>query len=287
MRLFSPSDDFFTDRLCRRYGPLVFLLAAILIAGAYNSQSAIRCWPPSHFTGAWSLYAQETCSNKGQFKPIDFDRTSIPGRDEEELDNVFNLSKMRYLPVVLILQIFVFLAPRVFWRLVASTSGYYTERLVNGAQILVNQPKPVATIAPLNGQINGAMGTQQQRGYDVLAAYLVSALKTPFPMLCGICSAIRGYVLVATYLLTKFGYLLTSVIQIGILSAFFDVNLFSQRLGGKLWDRIVVNKTLDTVINNVTIHDEYEVELFPRSVQCDFQVGLKFFEYGHLLHFLC
>ena len=243
--IFTPSDDFFCDRWCRRYGSLVFIAAAILIAGAYSSDSAFICWYPTHFSEAQSEFSHVTCVNRDEMTAIrDFsDYRYIPRAFR---DRVFgkHLSKMRYLPVVLLLQILFFYPPFVFWKLFTRYGGYFRERLVRDVSKIFNNPQP---------DTNTSNSTQ---GVDVLAAQFISALEKPFSVWNCSCFLSKGRILIIAYVLTKCGYLLACLVQMVILSAYLWMNFFFLKIDESLWKEVVVN------------NDDKTMLLFPRDFHC-------------------
>ena len=279
LSVFYADDDFFTDRLCRRYGPLVFVSAAILIAGAFASPWAFSCWTPTHFTGSHDGYTNNACRNNGKFY-LPFTKY-IPSNENNQRE--FNLNKIRYLPVLLILQITVFLIPRVFWKAANIVSGYHADRIVKASyRLSVNNTMNTRTFAnssvlgcPASG---GSTGTMQNTtneataGYHPVASHFISVLERPFPCLGDICSMCGGYVLVFAYLFTKIGYLLTSIVQIAILGGVLGTNFFTLLSGASLWDTVIATKGEDW--NSEAAW--YDTELFPRTVLCDISVSSLF-----------
>ena len=245
LSLFAPADDFFSDRLCRRYGVIVLLGVAVMMTYGLTRPDALVCWPPAHFTGAHSQYTRAACWNGILYKVVsDQDKPAPRFRDEHIPE--FNLNAVKHFPVTLIIMIFVFLLPRALYDVVGQLSDFSTQSLIIAAN---NAP-------------------QETSMFSSVASRVTSYLGNPLPFSNAARMALGGYTLTVVYLLKKLGYLIACIIQFAIISRYFGFNFFTYRFDHANWKHM--QTTSQELDENTTVW--YETETFPRTVLCEFEV---------------
>ena len=176
---------------------------------------------------------------------------------------------MRYLPLILIGQCLLMLAPYVLWRVVTRLSEYSTARLVHGCHVLQLQ-----TISNAQGtEMDSSEGSTERptsnyerpkTGYGTLAAAFLYALERRITIVDKHLPRLQGYILVLFYVITKIGYLVTGIIQMAILGDFFGVDFLKITSGHTLLDKVY------------QANHGNGSQIFPRTVFCDMQVSVFF-----------
>ena len=241
LSLFAPADDFFSDRLCRRYGVIVLVGVAIMMTYGLTRPDALVCWPPAHFGTTWSAYSHTTCWNDGILRKFSYENYY------ENHIREFDLNAVKHFPVTLIVMVFVFLLPRAPYDVVGQLSDFSTQSLI---------------IAANNAAHDSSM-------FSSVASRVTSYLGSPLPFSNAARMALGGYTLTVVYLLKKLGYLVACIIQFAIISGYFGFNFYTYRFNSA--NRKHVQTTSQELDENTTVWSE--TETFPRTVMCDFMVG--------------
>ena len=248
LSLFAPADDFFSDRLCRRYGVIVLLGVAVMMTYGLTRPDALVCWSPAHFSTTWSVYSHTTCWNNGILKPV-VSNEELPSTAIEDDDIPdFDLNAVKHFPVILLVMTLVFLLPRALYNVVGQLSNFSTQSLIIAANNATQEPS-----------------TSLSR----VASRVTSYLDNPLPFSNAARMSLGGYTLTVVYLLKKLGYLVTCIIQFGIISGYFGFNFYTYRFNSA--NRKHVQTTSQELDENTTVWSE--TETFPRTVMCDFMVG--------------
>ena len=241
LSLFAPADDFFSDRLCRRYGVIVLLGVAVMMTYGLTRPDALVCWPPAHFTGAHSQYTRAACWNGILYKVVSDQDKPAPRFRDEHIIPEFNLNAVKHFPVTLIVMIFVFLLPRALYDVVGQLSDFSTQSLIIAA--------------------NNA--THETSMFSSVASRVTSYLGNPLPFSNAARMALGGYTLTVVYLVKKLGYLVACIVQFAIISGYFHFNFYTYRFD------FFTNRLNSAYWKDVRTTSD---KTFPRTVWCDFKV---------------
>ena len=247
LSIFGPSDDFFSDRLVRRYGVITFVVVAWALAMGLTQPDVITCWAPAYFTGPHIVTTQKICWSTATLHSyvVETGNDSVPLKYEEDRRWEFDLKPVKYFPVAIALLALCFLLPRVFW---------------NAASVLF----PVNMTSLARAASVASSKADSASDYEALASSVYGFLSCPLPMLSG-AFPLRGFILSSLFLATRLGYLLVCVLQFVFVGRYFDVNFFEYRFEKSNWVEV-----------NVTSNDTdvlfLEKEHFPKMVTCDFEV---------------
>ena len=239
--LFGPADDFLSDRLCRRYGVIVLVGVAAVMTYGLTRNDALVCWMPENFVDTWAMYSTATCWNKGTVKKAQYYFGGYIPKEHEDEDKMleFNINKVKYFPVLLLLMTLLFLTPRALYNLFGNLSGFSTQSLVNS----LHQTTPAASTC------------------SGLAARVTAYLSSPLPFLASAKTILGGYWLTIVYGVTKLFYIVCCIIQFAIISVYFGINFFSYPINHSLLSTAQPDN-----------HTIVEKESFPSTVMCDFRV---------------
>ena len=247
LSIFGPSDDFFSDRLVRRFGVITFVVVAWAFEMGLTQPDVITCWAPAQFTGPHIVTTQKICWSTATLHSyvVETGNDSVPMKYEEDRRWEFDLKPVKYFPVAIALLALCFLLPRVFW---------------NAASVLF----PVNMTSLARAASVASSKADSASDYEALASSVYGFLSCPLPMLSG-AFPLRGFILSSLFLATRLGYLLVCVLQFVFVGRYFDVNFFEYRFEKSNWLEV-----------NVTSNDTdvlfLEKEHFPKMVTCDFEV---------------
>lgn len=116
--IFGTHCDFFSDRVCRIYTVLLFLIVAVVLAIELQHTSPMTCWTPAYFTNQHYAFTVNICENSGDLYNIS---TEKDGRIDKMIK--YTPKKLKYLPVTLAGQSLLFLLPWLLWRFISHVSG--------------------------------------------------------------------------------------------------------------------------------------------------------------------
>lgn len=105
-------DDDFGDRLNYRYSVSLFAVFAVIVTSKQYVGSHIRCWVPAHFSDSWKSYTNDYCWVKDTYY-LNFDEY-IP--KEHEHEKRIRLSYYQWVPIILLVQAFMYYAPNLVWK---------------------------------------------------------------------------------------------------------------------------------------------------------------------------
>lgn len=107
------NNDFFSDRLCHRHTTLLISLFVIVATFKKYYNQSINCWIPAQLK-RYEKYINQYCWLRGAYHTKDLDiYVNDTNRDE------FLLKYYQWVPLILLLQAFLFYLPRIIWYLIS------------------------------------------------------------------------------------------------------------------------------------------------------------------------
>lgn len=253
----SRNDDGFSDRLSHLYTTTILLIFAVVVSTTQYVGHPINCWTPVHFTENHVDYTNDFCWVRSTYY-LPFDE-EIPKQGEEEEEKQHTVVYYQWVPVMLLIQAFLFYLPCAFWRSAATKSGLDVKSVVQQAKTLSR--------LQMKEDIRGRL---YQQMVVIINRYLSSCKlepKTKFTLsikhlfsrtCCILCGRQRGNYLLSLYLFTKVLYLVNAVGQLFVLNALLDSGY---RVYG-----------IDALKALTGGHDWAATGLFPRVTMCDVKV---------------
>lgn len=229
----------------------MLLLFTFLVTLKQFVGKPIYCWCPAEFTGAFEGYVNHFCWIRNTyFIPLS---DVIPKEQRDKGQN--EITYYQWVPVILLLQAFLFKLPNIIWRLLNRASGIPLEEICAKAEETqyelpgdrLNAIKNLAFL--LDRWIEHRMKSAN--------AQMEVNMKTS-SLLSRVLIKIEGMYLTGLYSALKFAYLANVIGQFFILNAAMtsDYNLF----GFEYVNMLFSGKTMN------------ESPLFPKVTLCDFQV---------------
>ncbi|CAA92634.2 Innexin [Caenorhabditis elegans] len=223
-----------SDTLSCLITAFLFIIAAILTSAQSYVGSAMECWLPQTYSGAWEEFAENYCFLKDTyFYPRQQSMTDIPMYHKERHRLTYYQWSSMYLAVAGI----AFMIPKFIWRLSQSTTDM-----------------PLIYFCDTANEIK--IETTEKRSSKVkeMARFMRSKITTVHTP--SIFSCIRMY---SVYSIVKMLYLIIAIAQFVILAIFLDQEkdmfwgwtLFMNLLNGITWET---------------------TGLFPRVTFCDFEI---------------
>ena len=240
LSLFGPTDDFFSDRLCHRYGVIVLVGVAVMMTYAWWRDGAVVCWTPSEFTTSHMDYANSRCRNNDfYYLPLSEEAPVEPHYTQKgyQQHQVHNLGK--YFPTVLLFQTIFFLAPRASWTLLNCVFHSSVQSIITAAHHVVTHG-------------NSDCGDD----YASIASCVTAHLNRPLAYIAKL--PLNGFALTIVYMLIKTGYACAYVVQFAVLSWFFDFNFAT------IWAQYLNRDRLYTPTDYRAVS--------PPVILCDFEV---------------
>lgn len=229
------NDDHYSDRLNHRYtAGLLFICAFVCTTFPY-SFNRITCWVPAHFVGAFQKYTNDYCwISNTYYIPVN---NTIPDKllDRQNAE----ISYYQWVPFILLFSGLMFYFPRMFWRSLNTRSGIDLQGL-----LAKHNSKAIAASIEL---------------YCDPGTTPTSKLAAIFQSLYCTTGKRFGNYLSTLYLMTKFMYLLNSLVQFYFIQHVLGQSGFLYGLS--IWRSIFI-------YNSVLTDSPY----FPRITLCDLSV---------------
>ena len=209
------ADDDWIDRINHIWTVLLLGIFAIMVSsGQYILGDPIQCWTPAEFTGEHNSYAKAVCwiSNtyyvpEGSSIPKD-----IADRQEAEI------TYYQWVPIILLLQAFLFKVPNVAWRLLNGYSGINMEKICTLSETtLLSSPddrsKNISHIAKYMHRWVESQRDFHENAYVRIRRRISNAI-------CFCFGKRDGTFLIGYYMFIKMLYCLNIVFQFLLLNAF-------------------------------------------------------------------
>jgi hypothetical protein len=246
-------DDDFGDRLNYRYTVSILTLFAMIVTSKQYVGTKITCWVPAHFDGSWSSYTDDYCWVKNTYYlPLD---ENIPKETEEK--SIPHLTFYQWVPLILLIQAFLFYGPCLVWRTFNDKSGIDVDSVVQTAKSFHQAEKvndKLKTLEYLRRQMHRFLTMRQDKniGCNLSLSYFITKF------CCPKCGRRHGNYLITLYLFVKVLYIANVIGQLFMLNHLLGTDFHYYGL--------------DALIMWSQGQDISETERFPRVTMCDFKV---------------
>ncbi|VDK47470.1 unnamed protein product [Anisakis simplex] len=254
------------DTLNHYYTAMLLMISGISMSAMIYVAHPIQCWVPAEFQPQvdWEHYAEMYCFTNGFYFRVE--DCYLDKNNSERIcveDRQVHIGYYQWLPLIAVLQAFMFAAPLYFWRVNSSKTGINVKGVLNSAASVKKKFDRGSRIAQVHiaaDHLQEALDMQRElKGIHSFASF------APFrePQYHRGFDCLRfgkrnGVYLVALYLFTKLLYVLNVLMQFVILNAFlgpqytfWGAGILSDIWNGKEWN---------------------ESGHFPRVTMCDFDV---------------
>jgi len=245
------NDDDLIDRLNHRYTVLFLVIFTVVVSTTQYVGDPISCWCPAYFTSNHEKFTDKICwVTNNYYLPQD----AIAG---QPLVKKMYISYYQWVPLVLLLQSFLFFLPCCLWRVFADRSGINVNNLVEAADTIQNALYPERrdkTIKYMIRHLDHYLDYQREyRGGCCIACKHFLAKH-----MCLVCGNRYGNYLVALYFSTKVIYFLNVLCQLFLLNGFLgtDYHFYG----------------IEVVRDLITGTEWSAAARFPRVTLCDFQI---------------
>uniref|UniRef100_F1L806 Innexin n=1 Tax=Ascaris suum TaxID=6253 RepID=F1L806_ASCSU len=236
------------DRLNYHYTAVILMITGLSIAGMLYAKHPVQCWVPAEFIPQWEHYAEIYCFTNGFYHVAERCDPETTESDEICLeDKSIYVGYYQWLPLIALLQAFMFAVPLYLWRINAGKSGINVKGVLNSAALVkkkFDRGSRTAQVHTAADHLQEALDMQRELKsgtYDFLHFGKRS-----------------GIYLIGLYLFTKLLYVVNVVMQFVILNAFlgpqytfWGAGILADIWNGKEWN---------------------ESGHFPRVTMCDFNV---------------
>ena len=259
------ADDDWIDRINHIWTVVLLALFAVIItSGQYILGDPIQCWTPAEFTSQFNAYAKSVCwiSNTYYIPEGDTIPEHIWDRQEAEI------TYYQWVPIILLLQAFLFKVPNVAWRLLNGYSGINMDKICTLSETtLLSSPddrnKNISHIAKYMHR-----WVESQRDFHDNAFTRVR--RRVSNVICFCCGKRDGTFLTGYYIFIKLLYCGNVVGQFFLLNAFManDYNVFGFEVIQYLLDngewkpspRFPRVTLCDFVIRQLANHHRYTIQ---------------------------
>lgn len=244
------NDDDLIDRMNHQYSVIFLFLFTVIISTSQYVGDPIHCWTPGHFTSNHNDYTNRVCWISYTYS---IPRNTLVG--QSDLKSVINY--YQWVPLVMLLQAFLFYLPCLMWRVFSERSGININNLVEAADTIQNALYPERrdkTIKYMIRHLDHYLDYQREyQGGCCGGVRRFLARK-----MCLICGNRQGNYLLTLYLITKVLYLVNLFSQLFMLNAFLgsDYHLY----GFEVLRDLFTGRNLKPSIR------------FPLTTLCDFQI---------------
>ena len=247
------NDDDLVDRLNHRFTCIFLIIFTVLVSTTQYVGDPIHCWCPAYFTSNHEEFANKVCwISNTYYLP---EQPAAMSQPEEALKE--HIGYYQWVPVVLMVQSFLFFMPCLIWRIFADRSGININNLVEAAETIQNALYPERrdkTIKYMIRHLDHYLDYQREyRGGCCVACKHFLAKH-----LCLVCGNRYGNYLVALYMGTKVIYFGNVIAQLFLLNGFLgtDYHLYG----------------FDIIADLIFGRNWSASRVFPRVTLCDFTV---------------
>ncbi|XP_069108617.1 innexin unc-9-like isoform X2 [Argopecten irradians] len=247
----STSDDWI-DRISHMYTVIMLVIFAIVVSSGQFFGDPIHCWCPAEFTDAFEEYTKYVCwISNTYYIPM---KDSIP--DEDEIRQEKELTYYQWIPLILLLQAFLFKIPNIAWRMLNTQAGINIDKIVRLAEeTQEGSPEDrMETIENLAKYMDKWLGTYQEYKRNIIVRVRAQMTK----VMCCLMNRRAGTFLTGLYMIIKIVYVVNVISQFFILNAFMatDYNMYGFQY-------------IESLINNEPVRENPR---FPRVTLCDFRI---------------
>ena len=245
------NDDDLADRLHHRYTVIIMILFTLVISTTQYVGNPIHCWCPAYFTGNHEAFANKVCWISNTYYMPDNTVPGVPGARKQ------HIGYYQWIPVMLLIQAFLFYIPCLLWRIFGDRSGINVNNLVEAAETIQNALYPERRDKTIKYMIRHMDHyLDYQREYRAGCCVLLKNILSRY--LCMLCGNRRGNYLVMLYMATKALYFANVIGQLFLLNEFLGTNYHLYGIG--------------VIVDLVTGNDWSATRVFPRVTLCDFRI---------------
>lgn len=129
------NDDDLIDKLNHRYTVVFLVIFTVVVSTTQYVGNPIHCWCPAYFTSNHEEFANKVCWISNTYY--------IPDRVMAGTGNLKErIGYYQWIPIVLLVQGFLFFLPCVIWRVFSSRSGINIHNLVESSETIQNALYP-------------------------------------------------------------------------------------------------------------------------------------------------
>jgi hypothetical protein len=245
------NDDDLCDRLNHRYTVIFLFIFTVLVSTTQYVGNPIHCWCPAYFTSNHEEFTDKVCwVSNNYYLPED----SVAGQSGVLKQHI---GYYQWVPVVLLIQAFLFYLPCLVWRVFSDRSGININNLVEAAETIQNALYPERrdkTIKYMIRHLDHYLDYQREyRGGCCVTCKHFFAKH-----LCLICGNRYGNYLVALYMSVKVLYFCNLICQLFLLNGFLgtDYHLYG----------------FEIIKDLITGQQWSASRRFPRITLCDFVI---------------
>lgn len=229
------NDDDLLDRLNHRYTVIFLVIFTVIVSTTQYVGNPIHCWCPAYFTGNHEEFTDKVCWISNTYYLPEGQVAGQSGAVKA------HIGYYQWVPIVLLVQAFMFYMPCLVWRVFSDRSGINVNNLVEAAETIQNALYPERrdkTIKYMIRHLDHYLEYQREyRGGCCVACKHFLAKH-----LCLICGNRYGNYLVALYLMTKVLYFLNVIFQLFMLNGFlgtdyhlYGIDILKDLFTGKEW----------------------------------------------------
>uniref|UniRef100_A0AC34GWD4 Innexin n=1 Tax=Panagrolaimus sp. ES5 TaxID=591445 RepID=A0AC34GWD4_9BILA len=130
-------DDDVIDRLNYAYTSSLFIILILVIGAKQYVGEPLQCWMSAEYKTNWEKYVENYCFVENTYF-VSFDDDKLPKVAEREH---YELKYYQWVPLILVLQLLLFLAPKTFWSAVSWKAGLSVKALIGSTSHSDRQKK--------------------------------------------------------------------------------------------------------------------------------------------------
>ena len=247
------NDDDLIDRLNHRYTVLFLVIFTVVVSTTQYVGNPIHCWCPAYFTSNHEEYTNKVCWISNTYY---LPEGAVAGAENTKALKQY-IGYYQWVPVVLLVQAFLFYLPCLLWRVFSDRSGIDIQNLVESAETIQKALYPERRDKTLKYTMRHLDHyLEYQREYRGGCCVTVKHFLAKH--LCLVCGNRYGNYLVALYMSTKVLYFCNILMQLFMLNGFLgtDYHFYGLELVGDL----------------IMGTDWRPSKRFPRITLCDFRI---------------
>uniref|UniRef100_A0A914YWS0 Innexin n=1 Tax=Panagrolaimus superbus TaxID=310955 RepID=A0A914YWS0_9BILA len=152
-------DDDVIDRLNYAYTSALFVLLILVIGTKQYVGEPLQCWMSAEFKNNWEKYVENYCFVENTYF-VSFDDDKLPTLQDRER---YELKYYQWVPILLILQLLLFLAPKTFWGAVSWKTGLSVKSLIGNQSHADRQQKILTNKNKNEDQSPSKLAARQMR----------------------------------------------------------------------------------------------------------------------------
>lgn len=213
----KPNDDGL-DRLSHVYTVAMFVIFTVIVSSGQFFKDPIQCWNPAEFKDHMESFTKWNCWVKNTYYIPMSD--SIPDDTQERKEA--EITYYQWVPLILLLQAFLFKFPNVLWRIFNSGSGLNLDKVVRMSEnTQFGSPESrEETIKVLSKFMDKWLDSNKEYKWNVV----VRTKHQISRFMCFFCNKRAGKYLTAMYLFIKVLYVANAIGQLFLLNAFMSTS---------------------------------------------------------------